>query len=204
MNEVILKGLIRNIKPSHIIDGVEYCKADLVVKNKYSGNDDVISLKFKKFCNRYKDNDLAEIYGNIRSYSCKNEDGSNRVSIYVFTYQDIFQDDFQDDNFVRLDGRICKIDKLRTTTSGKNNIHFTLANNIISDKTNQKVNSYIPCVAWGKLALSMSNLRVNDKIELVGELHSREYKKQLDNNEIEIRIAHELVVKSYNLVEDEI
>ena len=75
-------------------------------------------------------------------------------------------------------------------------------NNIISEKTGQKVNSYIPCVAWGRLAKEMCNLDVNDKIEITGELHSREYKKQLENNEIEIRVAQELVVKSYQLIEE--
>ena len=202
MNEIILKGLIRNIKTSHVIDGTEYCKSDLIVKNNYTGNDDVISLKFKRFSNRYKENDIAEIYGNIRSYSQRNNDGTNHVSIYVFTYQDLIQGDLQDNNFARIDGRICKIEPLRTTKSGKQNIHFTIANNIISDKTGQKVNSYIPCTAWGKLALSLSQLSINDFIEITGELHSREYKKQLPNNEIEIKVAHELVVKSYNLIKD--
>lgn len=202
MNTVILRGTIRDIQLSHVIDDVEYCKSNIVVKNKHTGNDDIISLKFKKFTNKYQDNDYAEIIGNVRSYSSRNPDGTNKVNIYVFTYQDDFTVDIEDDNYVELDGRICKKDVLRTTNSGKHNFHFTLANNIISDKTGQKVNSYIPCVAWGKLAKEMCNLNVNDKIEITGELHSREYKKQLNNNEIEIRVAHEIVVKSYFLVEE--
>ena len=201
MNQIILKGHFRDIQLSHVIEGVEYCKSDFIVKNAYTGNDDVISLKFKKFSNKYKDGDYAEIYGNIRSYSHKNSDGTNKVNIYVFTYQDILNVECNEDNSAIIDGRICKKDILRTTKSGKNNFHFTLANNIISDKTNQKVNSYIPCVAWGRLAVEMSKLDINDKIEVTGELHSREYKKQLDNGEIEIKVAHELVVKTYTKVE---
>lgn len=201
MNSILLKGYFRNIQFSHAIEGVEYCKSDFIVKNAHNGNDDVISLKFKKFTNKYKDGDFAEIYGNIRSYSCKNQDGSNKVSIYVFTYQDIVDTDIEEDNYAEIDGRICKTDILRTTKSGKNNFHFIIANNIISEKTNQKVNSYIPCVAWGKLAIELSKLNINDKVGLTGELHSREYKKQLDNGEIEIKIAHELVVKSYRVLE---
>lgn len=201
MNEIILKGIIRNIQPSHVIDGVEYCKSDLIVKNKHTGNDDVISVKFKKFTNRYQDNDYAEIIGNIRSYSSKNEDGSNKVNIYVFTYQDIPTEETEEVNVAKVSGRICKKDILRTTKSGKNNFHFTIANNIISEQTGQKINSYIPCVVWGKLAVEMSNLEINDKLEVTGELHSREYKKQLPNGELEIRVAHELVVKSYTVEE---
>lgn len=202
MNSVFLKGYFRDIQLSHIIEGVEYCKADFLVKNEYTGNDDVISLKFKKFSNKYKEGDYAEIYGNVRSYSHKCEDGTNKVNIYVFTYQDLIDEDINTNNFVQLDGRVCKKDILRVTKSGKHNFHFTIANNIISENTNQKVNSYIPCVVWGKLAIKMSNLNINDKIEITGELHSREYKKQLENGEIEIRVAHEIVVKSFKFVED--
>lgn len=202
MNEIILKGIIRNIQDSHVINNVEYCKADLVVKNNHSKNDDVIQLKFKKFTNKYKENDFAEIYGNVRSFSQK-LDNKNKVDIYVFTYQDLFETDVETNNTLFLDGRICKKDILRTTKSGKNNFHFILANNIISEKSGQKVNSYIPCVAWGKLAIEMSELNVNDKIEICGELHSREYKKQLEDGELEIKVAHEVVVTNYKKIEDE-
>lgn len=202
MNSILLKGYFRDIRLSHVIEGVEYCKADFIVKNIHTGNDDIISLKFKKFSNKYKDGDYAEIVGNVRSYSYRNPDGTNKVNIYVFTYQDIVNIDTEDLNSACIDGRICKKDILRTTKSGKNNFHFTLANNIISEKTNQKVNSYIPCVAWGKLAIELSKLDINDKIEVTGELHSREYKKQLDDGEVEIRVAHELVIQSYRFVED--
>ena len=34
-------------------------------------------------------------------------------------------------NHLDLDGRICKIEPIRTTKSGKQNIHFLLANNLI-------------------------------------------------------------------------
>ena len=203
MNEAVLKGYIRNIRPSHVINDTEYCKADLIIKNPYSGKDDVILIKFKKFSNRYKENDFAEIYGNVRSYSYQTSSGSNKVEIYIFTYQDIIDSDFQTDNFVRFDGRICKKDILRCTTSGKQNLHLIVANNILSERNNQKVNSYIPCVAWGKQAINLNKLGVNDKIEITGEIHSREYKKKLENNEIEIRVAHEVVIKSFCVVNED-
>lgn len=203
MNSILLKGYFRSIEPSHTIEGVEYCKSDFIVKNSHTGNDDVISLKFKKFSNKYKDGDYAEILGNIRSYSYRNNDGTNKVNIYVFTYQDIVNIETNDNNVACIDGRVCKKDILRTTRSGKNNFHFTIANNIISDRTNQKVNSYIPCVAWGRLAIELSKVNINDKLEIDGELHSREYKKTLPNGEIEIRVAHELVVQSYKYVDEE-
>lgn len=195
MNEVILKGRIRDITSSHVVNGVEYDKANFIVPRK-DGKEDILLIKFKKFSNLFKDGDKIEFVGNLRSYSRKINDNKSQVQLYVFTYfnppstnTETYEETY---NKVKLDGRICKIDKLITTTSGKSNIHFIIANNIISG--NNKINNYIPSVAWGKLALSLTDLKVSDKVEVEGELHSRTYKKVLENGEIEFRTAHELIV----------
>ena len=205
MNNIILKGLLRNIEYSHTIDGVEYNKAQLLC-SRDKGREDVINLRFKKFSNPYEDGKEISLIGNVRSFSEQLENGKNKVNVYVFTYMDMpptkeYTDDSQEEitNALEIDGRICKIGNLEKTPKGKTNLHFILANNIIvNDK--QKLNSYLPCVAWGRLATEMANLKVSDKIEIFGELHSREYKKQLDNGEMEIRVAHEIVVLDYKLV----
>ena len=57
-----------------------------------------------------------------------------------------------------------------------------------------KLNNYIPSVVWGKLALSLVDLKVSDKVRVKGELHSRTYKKVMPNGEIEFKTAHELIV----------
>ena len=46
MNKINVKGLIRNIQPSHVIKDIEYNKADLVVTRK-DGKEDVLNLRFK-------------------------------------------------------------------------------------------------------------------------------------------------------------
>ena len=48
MNKIILKGIIKNIQPSHTIKDIEYNKADIIV-NRNDGKEDILSLKFKKF-----------------------------------------------------------------------------------------------------------------------------------------------------------
>ena len=60
MNTIVLKGIIKNITPSHTINDVEYCKADLIVTRK-NGKEDVLSIRFKKFSNPYKDNQLISL-----------------------------------------------------------------------------------------------------------------------------------------------
>lgn len=204
MNEVILHGIIRDITSSHVINNVEYDQANLIVK-RHDGKEDILSLKFKKFTNVYKDGDEIDLIGNLRSYSKKVDENKNKVSLYVFTYFDTPATDTENyediTNQVIIDGRICKTDEVRLTTNGKSNIHFVLANNIISVDGNKKLNNYIPCVAWGKLAYELEKLLVSDKVIIKGELHSRTYKKQLPNDEIEIKTAHELVVKELTKIE---
>ena len=199
MNNIILRGLIRNIQPSHTIKNIDYDQAD-IISSRANGKDDIITIKFKRFSNKYKEGDLVELTGNIRSFSQKLDNGKNKVSLYVFTYFDLPENDDVANHF-ELDGRICKIEDMRFTKDGKQNIHFILANNLIIEETNQKLNSYLPCIAWGRVAKEISKLSVNDKILIKGELHSREYKKILDNDEFEFRVAHELAVQSFEVVE---
>ena len=194
MNEVYLRGTIKNIEYSHEINGVEYDKAILTIPRE-NGLEDVINLKFKKFSNPYSENDLVELVGNVRSYS-KEENGKNKVNIYVFTYFDKPYN-YEKNSFI-IDGRICKKDILRTTSKGKENFHFILANNIKSDSNSRKLNSYLPCVAWGELAKKLESMPISTPLEIRGELHSRLYNKVISNNsdnvEMELKMAHELII----------
>ena len=201
MNVGNLKGIIKNIEPSHSIQGIDFGKADLLVKRD-DGKEDILNVRFKKFSNVYSNDQEVTFSGNVRSYSSKLENGKNKVELYVFTYFDqpeLDENDGEYVNYVELDGRICKIEDLRTTKSGKHNIHFILANNIIIENSNKKLNSYIPCIAWGETAESISKLTVNTKLKIVGSLHSREYKKSLPDGTFEFRIAHECLVESFEV-----
>ena len=104
-------------------------------------------------------------------------------------------------NLIKLDGHICKKDILRKTSTGKKNLHMIIANNIISENNNYKLNNYIPIVFWGKLAKEADKLEVNDIIELTGQLHSRNYNKLNPvTGEQEIKVAHEVVVTDFKKV----
>lgn len=201
MNEITLKGIIKDIESSHSIDDIAFDKAKLIVKRP-TGAEDVINLRFKSYSNKYKENDLVTLKGNVRSYSYKVSEDKNKVVIYVFTYFDEPEDILADvTNTVTIDGRICKINELRNNKNGKQNVHFILANNLLSNDGSKRLNSYIPCIAWNKLAKELSKLSVNTQLKLKGELHSREHKKVLDNGDIEIRVAHELLVLDYEVLE---
>lgn len=202
MNNIVLKGLLTNIQPSHEINNIEFCKANLLV-NRVDGKEDLINLRFKKFSNPYQENQEITLSGNVRSYSTKLENGKNKVDLYVFTYFDqppLNADCQEDINLLTIDGRICKIEDLRTTRSGKHNVHLILANNLIVSDGAKKLNSYIPCIAWGNEAIALSALPINTQLKIIGELHSREYKKTLEDGSFEIRVAHECVIKSFEII----
>ena len=201
MNEIQLHGVIKDIEPSHTIDKIEFSKAKLITRRP-TGQEDVINLRFKSFSNKYNDNDEISMVGNVRSYSYKVSEDKNKVVIYVFTYFDEPEiEEPESNNSVTIDGRICKINELRENKNGKHNIHFILANNLVSGDSTKRLNSYIPCIAWGKVAREISELSVNTRLEINGELHSREHKKVYPDGEVEFRVAHELLVQSYKVIE---
>lgn len=200
MNKIYLSGVIKDIKESHRIGSTIFNKAQMITKRE-NGQEDIIDLKFKSLSNvRYKDNDFVTLTGNVRSFSEK-DNNKNRVSIYVFTYFDMPEVVLEDTNNVcEIDGRICKINPIRNTKDGKQNIHFIIANNISNG--DKRLSSYIPCIAWGKLAREVCKLSVNDFVTIKGQLHSREHKKYIENGDFEIRVAHELLVKEYEMVSE--
>ena len=202
MNEIILKGKLKGIEYSHTLNDIEYDKAYVSVRKDNLPDDDVIPIRFKKFSNYYKDGDEVELQGNIRSYSTIDDTGKHKVEVYVFTYFEIPSEELNKNNYFEIDGNICKIDSIHKTQSGKDNIHFIIANNIFSSDGKRKVNSYIPMVAWGKVARELAKLKVGDRIKTSGQFHSRTYKKKLNDDEIEFRTAYEGLVLHFEKVEN--
>ena len=199
MNKIILKGIIRDIEYSHTIKNIDYSKANLIVKRK-DGKEDIISLRFKSFACNYKNDDYVELVGNLRSYSRKLDNNKNKVEIYVFTYFDYPTEEDEKEfldptNEFFISAKVCKLNELHKTKTGKQNIQFILANNIINNDNTQKINNYIPMVSWGTDAVDISNtLQVNDEVTIRGQLHSRTYIKSLPEGASEIRVAHEGII----------
>lgn len=202
MNTVRLKGILTNIEDSHTIQGIEFNRANLIV-HRDDGKEDSINLRFKKFSNPYSDNQEVSLSGNVRSYSSKLDNGKNKVELYVFTYFDhpeLNELDQEETNRLDIDGRICKIEPLKTTRNGRKNVHMILANNLIVSEGTKKLNSYIPCIAWGSVAEKLAPLTVNTKLKILGELHSREYKKTFADGSFEFRVAHECLIKDFEIL----
>lgn len=202
MNTIRLKGILRNIEDSHKINDIEFSRANLVV-SRTDGKEDILNVRFKKYSNPYQEDQEITFSGNVRSYSAKLDSGKNKVELYVFTYfdqPDLDENDQEYVNFLELDGRICKLDQIRETRTGKKNIHLILANNLIVSEGSKKLNSYVPCIAWGPLAEQLATLHIDSQIKIGGQLHSREYKKKFADGSFEFRIAHEVEITSLEIL----
>lgn len=202
MNKINLRGVLRNIEDSHTINEIEFSRAHLIVSRE-DGKEDVLNVRFKKYSNPYSEDQEVRLTGNIRSYSSKLDSGKNKVELYVFTYFDqpeLDENDQEYTNFLQLDGRICKLDELRKTKTGVSNIHFIVANNLIVKNGSKKLNSYIPCIAWGETAEAIEKLHVNTPVQIQGMLHSREYNKKFSDGTFERRVAHEVEVAEITVV----
>lgn len=195
MNNIAVQGYIRDIEFSHDVGNIDYSKASVICPGVNGKEDDLFHIQFKTYSNRYKNGDYISFRGNLRSYSQKQSKDKSSVLIYIFTYFDLPDLPM---NTLQIDGRICKIQGLRENYGGKKYIHFILANNIL--KGNKKINSYIPCTAYGELAEQISQYNINDKVFIEGEFHSHTYKEKLTK---EIRLAHEVIVKTITPVQED-
>ena len=63
------------------------------------------------------------------------------------------------------------------------------------------LNSYLPCLAFGTTAKEINKLKVSDKIQIGGYIRSRQYKKKTSEDDYNIEVTHELVVKEITILE---
>lgn len=188
MNQITLQGIIKDIKFSHYVNDIEYYKATIVVK-KDNDKEDLVPIKFKRFCCSYEEGDTVSLIGNIRTFSEKDNKGVNHVHPYVFTYFDL-PENVEAINLVQVDGNICSKGELRKTKSGLDVIDLTIANNLKNNE--QLFNTYLPIVAWGKQAKEVAKMNVGDKLNIEGHFSSRTYKKKISDEDFEFRIAYEV------------
>ena len=110
--------------------------------------------------------------GQLRSYN-KVVEGSGRLLITAFAQRLLPEEDEENPNRVQLTGALCKAPSYRTTPFGREIADLMLAVNRSYGKSD-----YIPCITWGRTARYAANLKIGDKVQLVGfgtfEVRARE------------------------------
>ena len=111
--------------------------------------------------------------GQLRSFNNKTGTGS-RLVISVFA-QLLTAAEGDDLNVIRLRGVICKPPVLRRTPLGRCISDMMLAVNRRYGRAD-----YLPCIAWGQVAMITGQMQVGDSLALEGRVQSRVYTKVVE------------------------
>lgn len=126
--------------------------------------------------------------GQFRSYN-KIENTKSRLMLTVFIRELVEDTAEKNPNSILLSGYICKPPVYRTTPFNREIADVLIAVNRAYNKSD-----YIPCIAWGRNARFVKNLRVGDRIAVSGRIQSREYQKRLSETEVKTMTAYEVSV----------
>ena len=126
------------------------------------------------------------VLGQLRSYNNRTGIGA-RLVISVLANV-ITEAEGEDENTVHLSGTLCKPPVLRRTPLGR-----SICDTLLAVNRRYGRSDYLPCIAWGALALEISNRGVGDTLAFQGRIQSREYTKCIEGTE-EVRTAYEVSI----------
>lgn len=131
--------------------------------------------------------DFVELTGQIRTYN-EMAEGRNKLNVVAFAREiSVNCEAAYYENYVYLDGFLCKPPIKRTSPLGRDICDMMIAVNRMYNKSD-----YIPCIAWGRNAQYAARFHVGDQLRLTGRLQSREYQKLLESGEYLTRNAYEV------------
>ena len=133
--------------------------------------------------------------GQLRSFNNKSGSGSRLViSVFAQLLTPAGEEE-EDRNRIALRGVICKPPVLRRTPLGRCISDMMLAVNRRYGRAD-----YLPCIAWGQVAMITGNMAVGEALSLEGRVQSRAYTKVVEGCAQE-RTAFEVSIM--HLIEDE-
>lgn len=203
-NKVTLSGeIVSNFEFSHECCGEGFYTA-MLSSERTSGQKDIIPIMVSdrlvdvkaEWIGRF-----ARISGQFRSYN-KHENRRRHLELSVFVrgFEDITEErgfGFEDENFIFLDGYICKKPTYRKTPLGREIADILLAVNRSYGKSD-----YMPCIAWGRNARFVRGLEIGTRLKIEGRIQSREYQKQIEDGMYETRTAYEVSVSKLMVIEE--
>ena len=136
------------------------------------------------------------VRGQLRSFNNKSGVGS-RLVITVLVRSARESEPGEGENRLTLAGAICKAPVRRRTPLGREICDLLLAVNRPYGRAD-----YLPCIAWGSLAVLCGQKNVGDRLRLEGRLQSRQYRKLVDGVET-TRTAYEVSVMNLLPEEDQ-
>ena len=191
-NKAIVAGVVLTpLEFSHKTYGEAFYTFVLGIERR-SGYVDEINVMISErliFDNSPECDDFVEITGQVRTYN-ESVNGRNKLNVVIFAREILINRDvIYYENYIFLEGFMCKPPVKRTSPLGRDICDLMIAVNRMYNKSD-----YIPCIAWGRNAGYADNLKVGTGIYIEGRIQSREYKKKLEDGTAEIRKAFEVSI----------
>ncbi|MBQ8444202.1 MAG: single-stranded DNA-binding protein [Clostridia bacterium] len=182
------------------VEGETFYEGKIVVGRLSEANDILpftISEKLLKAYNiNLESGEDAYFGGELRSYN-KVIEGKSRLILSFFVKEILAEENFIDNtNQLSLTGFICKTPVFRTTPFNRQICDILLAVN----RPNFNKSDYIPCILWGRNAKFIQGQKVGTKLELVGRIQSRIYRKEISEGVFEERTAYEVSCQKINII----
>jgi len=134
------------------------------------------------------DRTKLRVQGEVRSFNNRSGDGARLIVTVLARSLELC--DGYDSNLVELRGTLCKPPKLRCTPMGRDICDLLLAVN-----RRYRRSDYLPCICWGRMALTAACWEVGQKLSLTGRLQSRDYIKLTEDGPVS-RTAYEISAAS--------
>ncbi len=197
-NKVYIRGeILSQANFSHEVYGEGFYEMLVLVK-RLSGQADILPVTISERLIEEKDLQIGSTLsaiGQFRSYN-KMVEGKSKLMLTVFVREILPVDETRNPNSVVLSGYICKEPIYRTTPFNREISDILIAVNRAYNKSD-----YIPCIAWGRNARFVKNLKVGDYITISGRIQSREYQKKLSETEIKTMTAYEVSINKLSTEE---
>lgn len=190
-NKVFLKGeVVSSPQFSHEVFGEGFYELQLKV-SRLSDNFDIIPITVSERLltnNNFSIGSTVCIKGQFRSYN-KLEETKSKLLLTVFVRDLIEIDESMNPNIIELNGFVCKEPIYRTTPFKREICDVLLAVNRAYNKSD-----YLPCIAWGRNARYVKNIKIGQKVTIIGRIQSREYQKKIGENESLTKTAYEISI----------
>ena len=144
------------------------------------------------------DGKYVEIDGEFRSMNMDVE-GKSKLILQIFAKNiRTTQEKADDENKIVLNGFVVKKPVYRITPSGRE-----ITNMLIAVNRPRWRSDYIPSICWGTIARYAGTLPVGTHVRITGRIQSREYQKQISEEEYETRTAYEVSISQMEVIESE-
>ncbi len=198
-NKVYICGeIVSEAKFSHEVYGEGFYEFYVRVM-RLSGQADILPVTISERLIKGSDlkiGSMLSAVGQFRSYN-KLEGGRSRLMLTVFVRELAEPAEGKNPNGIVLSGYICKPPIYRTTPFNREIADLLLAVNRAYNKSD-----YIPCIAWGRNARFVQNLKVGDRVALSGRIQSREYQKRLSETDTVTMTAYEVSISKLAAFEE--